>query len=818
MTAQDWHLGIDLGTSNSTAALFDGEQVTLVRNAQGSALTPSVVRVDARGAVSVGAKARRFADADPENTRGEFKRLMGTEQEIRFPASGQVWTPVRLAAEVLRALRADVLEQVGIDATQAVVSVPALFELPQSAATTEAAQLAGFTRVELIQEPVASALAAGWRAGEDEGRWLVYDLGGGTFDASLLESADGFLRVVGHDGDNFLGGRDIDNAIVDWALLEVERLAGVHLSRSDPGHAPALRTIKLAAEEAKIELSRLREAALVVTLADLPQPLDLTLDRARLEALAAPILERSLTVCERLLASHGMAGDDGPRLQRIVLVGGPTAMPAIRRGVAERLGAPLSDRLDAMTLVAQGAAIFAASSGMPAVPAPPLPAAKHRVWLQFPTVSSDLAPHVLGRIMPAEEADGPPPTALGLVRDDGKFRTHINPDGEGVFVAQVELQPRRANVFQVQAWAADGSPVAVAPRSLTILHGLTITDPPLSRTIGVALADDYVEECFVRGTPLPARRTLVRRTVEAMAPRQEAALRIPIVQGEFDRAHLCRLVGAIEIAGAQLRGFLPSGSEVEITLEVDRGGRLAARAAIPFLEQEFSHVAHLVVPEADAETLKASAAGIRERLEKLRGTAFGAGDSRLLVQLSCADEMLASLTRDADAALGGDADASQKARRTLLELEAVLAAGEDTRSWPVLEGEARDAFAKATSWVAELGDAVEQRYLSEAGKALAAALERREAAEVSRQLRLIRRLELAAYYRHPEAWRWELDAAVGRVAEASDGAAARQLAEEGRQATARHDQATLRHVVERLRALLPPDPKRRRLGHDSGIR
>ena len=120
--------------------------------------------------------------------------------------------------------------------------------------------------------------------------------------------------------------------------------------------------------------------------------------------------------------------------------------------------------------------------------------------------------------------------------------------------------------------------------------------------------------------------------------------------------------------------------------------------------------------------------------------------------------------------------------------------------------------------MAELGDAVEQRYLSEAGKALAAALERREAAEVSRQLRLIRRLEIAAYYRHPEAWHWELDCAVGRLTEATDAAAAQQLAAEGRQAAARHDQAALRHVVERLRALLPPDPKKRRLGHDSGIR
>src|SRR6266702_3639515 len=156
------HVGIDLGTTNSTAAAFDGEQVTLVRNAQGTPLTPSVVRIDARGQVTAGVRKR----------------------------------PEELAAEVLRSLRADVREQLGFLPERAVVSVPALFELPQSAATSEAARLAGFDKVELLQEPVASAIAAGWSAGDD-GSWLVYDLGGGTFDVSLLETREGFLRVVG---------------------------------------------------------------------------------------------------------------------------------------------------------------------------------------------------------------------------------------------------------------------------------------------------------------------------------------------------------------------------------------------------------------------------------------------------------------------------------------------------------------------------------------------------------------------------------------------------------------------------------------------
>jgi molecular chaperone DnaK len=185
----DW-LGIELGTTNTVAALFDGESIELVRTTDGSTATPSVVRIDAKGRITVGARARKLLDRDPENTRGGFKRLMGTDKAFRFPAAGIDRRPEELAAEILRSVRHDVRERLGFLPERAVISVPALFERPQASATSAAAQLAGFAHVELIQEPIASALAAGWSADHDAGgAWLVYDLGGGTFDASLLEPA-----------------------------------------------------------------------------------------------------------------------------------------------------------------------------------------------------------------------------------------------------------------------------------------------------------------------------------------------------------------------------------------------------------------------------------------------------------------------------------------------------------------------------------------------------------------------------------------------------------------------------------------------------
>ena len=159
MSQRNFYLGIDLGTTNSAAAIFDGERITEVRTSQGSVLTPSIVRIDSKGTVTVGSRAAKFLESDPKNTRSEFKRLMGTATPLDFTAAKLSKLPEELAAEVLKALRQDVKEQLGFLPEQAVISVPALFELPQSAATTKAAMLAGFTRVELIQEPIASALA-----------------------------------------------------------------------------------------------------------------------------------------------------------------------------------------------------------------------------------------------------------------------------------------------------------------------------------------------------------------------------------------------------------------------------------------------------------------------------------------------------------------------------------------------------------------------------------------------------------------------------------------------------------------------------------
>ncbi|MCA9682954.1 MAG: Hsp70 family protein [Myxococcales bacterium] len=669
-------------------------------------------------------------------------------------------------------------------------------------------------------EPTAAALAYGF--GKDfERRVAVYDLGGGTFDASLLETADGFLRVVGHDGDNFLGGRDFDWAIVDWAIAQIADRQKVEISRGNPAHANAVRALKQAAEEVKIELSREEEAVLVpaksLEVDGREVEVELELSRSALETLCAALVERSVEVCRRLLRQSRVAPES---LGRIVFVGGPTLTPFLRERVGAMLGAPIAEGHDPMTLVAQGAAIYAATSGLDGRPVDRNAASKvvgRRLWLQYPAVSSDLSPHVVGRVV---DGAGPRPTRLELQRGDGLWSSESTAvDGEGGFVIGVELLARKSNVFKLVAKDADGAVVPVDPPTITIVQGVTISDPPLSRTIGVALANDTVRIYFERGTPLPAKRTFTHNTVESVARGSEGSvLKIPVVQGEFDRAHLCRLVGTLEIPSKEIKASLPAGSEVELTLELDRGGRLSARALVPSLDQVFEEVAHLLVPAADPEVLAATVEAMQSRLVGLRGDAFRSGTPAMLGILDRVEQGLAEVERDLEAARGGNEDAGQRARRSLIELDAELEEVEQSKRWPELEERKVRTMTWASSCISQYGTPREQKLFEEVSDAIERAAKEHDPRELQRQLRLARQLGETAWYRDPATWEHLFEDAASQVDSASDLPLAQSLVREGRAAITRDDNSALRRVTERLWRLLPADVKARKASFDSGVR
>jgi molecular chaperone DnaK len=499
------------------------------------------------------------------------------------------------------------------------------------------------------------------------------------------------------------------------------------------------------------------------------------------------------------------------------MVGGPSVTPLVRQRVSAGLGVALSDGLDPMTLVAQGAAIYAATAGLDARPSAADVQPGHRVWLHYPAMSSDLTPHVVGRLV-EPKAPGAP-TQLRLRRGDDLWEgPWADIDAEASFILSTSLLARRANVFRIEARAADGKPVEVSPPAITIVQGLTIHDPP-SPAPSASPSPTIKCASTSSAAPLTARRTFTLYTVAGVIRGSEDdALKIPIVQGEYDEAHFCRLVGALVITGKDLKDSLPSGSEIEMTLELDRGGRLSARALIPSLNADLRGRR----PPDRARGLPRDPGGLPEILRGadrlLRADAFRQGDARMLKKIHRTDRELEDAARDVQAALGGDLDAAQKARRALLDVEAVIDELELDRGWPEMEDRARRSVASASHWVSMYGSDVEQRYLKEAIAGVDKAREARDTAELLRQLKVVRDLQNAAYYRDPEAWSRRFESAASEISGASDLVKAQALVKEGREALARGDQGALRAVTQKLWQLLPSDVERRRLGYDSGVR
>ena len=813
-------VGIDLGTSNSTLAVFDGETVMVVPNALGENLTPSVVRVDGRGGISVGRKAQRYLETDPGSARVEWKRLMGTAEALRFEASGKSLLPEEISAHVLSSLLADARDALGFAPRAAVISTPALFELPQNHATVRAGTLAGLEEIVLIQEPIASAIAAGWRQ-EHEGTWLVFDLGGGTLDVSLLETKGGRLRVVDHAGDNFLGGKDFDHAVVDWAMGELRRRFHLpDLDRANPRASRALARLKAACERTRIELSRASSA--VVSVADLcadaegnQVDADLELTRDQLERLIAPLVARSLGVVRGLLVKNQRSADE---VARVVFVGGPTCTPAVRGGVGEMFGGRVAEGIDAMTIVARGAALYAATTGLDARPVAPPTTARSglAIRIEHPPVTADLEPFVVGRFLVA-----PGQTLPDRVRiDDDVGTAHTadsKPSAEGSFVLQVKLVRHRQNRFRVLAFDAEGKPVKLATADFTIVHGVSVADPPLSRSVGVACADDTTQAYFRKGTPLPARRMFVHQTVRpVVAGSAEDALVIPVVQGESHRAHRNRLIGILEIRG--VGKDLPAGSRVEITLHLDRSGQLHTRADIPAIGQTFEDVVHVLVPTASIETVTVQLEASRRRIDQVRMRAFQSAVAAAVQALEGVPELVDDAERSLHMARGGDTDAAQKAHRLVLDVDTALDDAEAILAWPDLESEAQRCSLLYSGLVAQWGTVTEQGLFEQALQAATQARATHNALELERHLQAMNAIGKASYCRNPQSMANELDWLSAHVVEAVDVARANQLVERGRAALGEGDVIALRGLLSQLWGLQPSAPEQQARSYGSGVR
>ncbi|WP_208027485.1 molecular chaperone DnaK [Rhabdothermincola sediminis] len=346
-------VGIDLGTTNSVVSVLEGGDPVVIPNAEGSRTTPSVVAFARNGEVLVGEVAKRQAITNPDRTIRSVKRHMGTNWTIDI--DGKAYTPQEISARVLMKLKRDAEAYLGDTVNQAVITVPAYFDDAQRTATKEAGQIAGLEVLRIINEPTAAALAYGLDKEHDQ-TILVFDLGGGTFDVSVLEIGDGVFEVKSTHGDTQLGGDDWDERIIDWLVETFKGAHGVDLSKDNM----AMQRLKEAAEKAKIELSQVQQTQInlpfITATAEGPLHLDEQLTRAKFQELTADLLERCKGPFEQAIADAGLSKGD---IDHVVLVGGSTRMPAVVDLVKEMTGREPHKGVNPDEVVAVGAAIQA---------------------------------------------------------------------------------------------------------------------------------------------------------------------------------------------------------------------------------------------------------------------------------------------------------------------------------------------------------------------------------------------------------------------------------------------------------------------------
>jgi len=348
-------IGIDLGTSNSQAAVMIGGKPTIVPSAEGTTyagkMFPSVVAFTKEGQMLVGEPARRQALANPEGTVMAAKRKMGTD--YKYTVYGKEYTPQQISAFLLQKIKRDAEAFLGETVKKAVITVPAYFNDNQRTATKDAGKIAGLEVVRLINEPTAASMAYGLDRGGEQ-KILVFDFGGGTLDVTVMEFGEGTFRVISTAGDTQLGGTDMDAAIVDWIAEEFKGREGIDL-RTD---TQAVQRLREAAEKAKIELSTVLETEIALPYISGtntgPKHLSMKLSRSKLEQIVAPVVDRCVGPLEQALADAKIAKD---AVEKVILVGGPTRMPVVQRFIEEHTGKKPERSVDPMECVAVGAAI-----------------------------------------------------------------------------------------------------------------------------------------------------------------------------------------------------------------------------------------------------------------------------------------------------------------------------------------------------------------------------------------------------------------------------------------------------------------------------
>lgn len=813
--------GIDLGTTNSVISVANKGEIQVIKNNIHD-ITPSMVYIDKRGRVyrGHGAASNLNRVSSAADVQAEFKRKMGQTIVCVFDTAGKSMSPEELSAEILMELRGAAGAR-GHEPPAAVITVPAMFELPQNDATARAAKLAGFEHSMLLQEPVAAATAYGFQSDSEKAYWLVYDFGGGTFDASILAIRDGQLSVVRHGGDNYMGGADFDRAIVDELIVPKLRdeydLSNLERAKdkSDKLTRGRFAMLKVIAEEVKKTLSRddtenlYRENVFEDDGGNLVD-VEFDLSRSAFEQMINPNVQKSLDITSQLIQDAGLRPDD---IEKVLLVGGSTFLPLVQQQVAT-LGIPIDRTMDPMTVVSYGAAVFASAQRMPKgmVAAAPVAAGAARLELEYEPVGKDLTPMVGGKVL----VDGAVPSAGCVVlidRADGGWTSGDLPlDGKGRFFTNVQLREKGQSGFKVRVRDAGGTQVHCTPDSFAITYGMTVAKASLPQAILVGLADGTAEVLLATGVSLPATSEVCRkRTVRELTKGSNDSLPIPIpfMSGDNEESDLNRVGTVWELKSTDISRDLPAGSEVEIVVEVDASGTTATTITIPLLDEQFEVKHASELKHEPVGVMRSRLQKIEERLDELEDKADASGEAAAGHEVADyrASGILEDIERKIDLWEGDDHVAAGQARNVLVDAAKKVKELAGKVEWPARVTEYEEQKASTRKAVHEYGDAGDQSMLESLVAEGDRAVRGKDPRMLERADKQLTQLAIAMMQKDPGFWAGILAHLTEQEDRFLDRGRARTLFNEGAVAMRRNDMAATQSVVRELLRLLPPDAK-----------
>jgi len=830
---QHIQIGIDLGTTNSSVAINNNGAIEIIKKPGGVEYTPSIFGFDKGKNKVVGQKAYEnyYKDASEEevkNYKPEIKRLMGTSETFYFERVGLEMNPEEISAEILKNLKEDILRKYpDFNTVAAVITVPAAFSVLQSEATKRAGNLAGFEHVVLIQEPIAAAIAYGFTNIKNE-NWLIYDFGGGTFDVALIASKDRVLSVLAHNGDNFLGGKNLDLEIVDKVIVPkiLEKFSIKNFNRGNKKYNSVFSKLKFMAESAKIELSEYEKVSIVVENIGNDEDdkeifLSIDFTRKEFEKLIKPMVDRTIELAKETIKDAGLKNSS---VAKVVLVGGPTQIPYIRERIENDLKIKADASVDPLTVVARGACVFGIGQKIPKELTDRNQKVKKGTYslnLNYESLTSDTEETISGVIEELKDAENE--YFIQIQSDSGFYNgLKIKLKG-GKFFDTIAVEPNKPNVYWIYLFDQQGNSVPIDPDSFTITHGLSVSGAPLPHSVGIIvvkkdhirnIAANVCERVFDKGSILPIKKVLTDyKTSRKLMKGADNKLDITLIEGESEipdrNTYLCEL----GINGKDLPHDLPEGTPLELTVEMNESREVSVTAYIPLIDLTLKARSTSQDEVVEVKSIEYDLKIQTERAQSVSENCSNEERNKLNHTISAVGNSLKSAHVDEDE--------KRKAHKQLKDLKMAIDKLEKEKEMPQLVKEFKESTEETQKIITELGDDKDkvkhEEQLSKMKEEGEKAIAENDKALLIRVNEQTKELGGKALFSNPATWVYQYRQLTDGSKKFINEKEAGYYTEKGRRAIELGDVDELKRCVHNLLLLLPSDEQEAIRSNLSGI-